>query len=175
MADFDLDTGEHIIRRINRSIFDLLGVIVSAALITIAAFFGEFVYARFRDVVPFLTPDIVFGVFAVMILVVVLMLISAVYVFVHNYLVITNIHLIKVQQTGLFARQTSQLGFGHIEDVRGGRKGILGFIFNFGDVEIQTAGATENFIFRNVDNPQILADQLLQYEADYNAGRLPPG
>jgi ABC-type multidrug transport system fused ATPase/permease subunit len=173
MADFDLDTGEYIIRRINRYWADLIGVVVSGALIAIAAFFGEYLYSRYPDILPFLTPNIVFGVFLLMLGIVVLMLLSAIYVYLHNYLVVTNRHLIKVQQAGLFARQTAQLGFGHIEDVRGGRKGILGFFLDYGDVEIQTAGSQENFIFRTAHHPQILADELLQYETDFNAGHMP--
>ena len=174
MADYDLDPGEYVIRRINRYWADLISVGAAAFFITLAAIFGEFVYSKFADVVPFLTPNLVFTIFALMILIVILMLLSAIYVYLHNYLVITNIHLIKVEQAGIIARETSQLGLGHIQDVKGKRAGILGYFLDYGDVEIQTAGAQENFVFRTAHQPQLLADQLLQYESDFNDGKLPP-
>ncbi len=104
---------------------------------------------------------------AVMIVIVILMLLSALYVYVHNYIIISNHHLIKVQQSGLFARQTAELGLGNIEDVKGGRAGVLGTLLDFGDIEIQTAGASENFIFRTVHHPQLIADRLLQYKEEF--------
>jgi ABC-type multidrug transport system fused ATPase/permease subunit len=174
MADYDLDAGEYVIRRINRYWADLISVIVAAIFITLAAIFGEIVYSQFRDVIPFITPNIAFAIFTIMIIVVILMLLSGIYVYVHNYLVITNVHLIKVEQAGIIARETSQLGLGHIQDVKGRREGILGFFLDYGNVEIQTAGAQENFVFRTAHRPQLLADELLQYETDFNDGKLPP-
>ena len=174
MADYDLDSGEYVIRRINRYWADLISVFAASIAILLAAVFGEFVYSKFADIIPFLTPNIVFIVFVVLILVVALMLLSAIYVYRHNYIVITNVHLIKVEQAGIIARETSQMGLGHIQDVKGRRSGLLGFILNYGDVEIQSAGAQENFVFRTAHDPQLLADQLLQFEADFNSGTLPP-
>jgi hypothetical protein len=56
------------------------------------------------------------------------------------------------------------LRFGNIEDVKGGRRGILGTILDFGDIEVQTAGASENFMFRTVDHPQLVADHILEFQ-----------
>jgi hypothetical protein len=174
MADYDLDAGEYLIRRINRYWADLISVGAAAVAITVVAIIGEIAYSQFPDTVPLLTPNIVFAIFVILLLVVVLMLLSAIYVYRHNYIIITNIHLIKVEQAGIISRETSQLGLGHIQDVRGRRTGLLGFFLNYGDVEIQTAGAQENFVFRTAHDPQLLADQLLQYESDFNSGTLPP-
>jgi membrane protein YdbS with pleckstrin-like domain len=175
MADYILDPGETIVERINRSLADLIPVIVSATLIVAAALFGVFLYTRYPDQVPFLTPDVVLSVVALLFLIVILMLLSALYVYLHNYLVVTNLHLIKVQQTGLFARQTSELMFGNIEDVKGGRRGILGTLLDFGDIEVQTAGTSENFLFRTVDHPQVVADHLLQFQDELRAARRAQG
>jgi hypothetical protein len=175
MADFILDPGETIVERINRSLADLIPVLVSSVLIVAAALFGVYIYTTRPEIVPsFVTPDIVFAIVAILFGLVVLMLLSALYVYLHNYLVITNLHLIKVQQTGLFARQTSELRFGNIEDVRGGRRGILGTLLDFGDIEVQTAGAAENFLFRTVDHPQIVADHLLQFQDELRAAAAHP-
>lgn len=169
MADYTLDPGEEIVLRVNRYWADLISVFVSGAFITIAAIFGVYVYARFADQLPFIPPVIVMALAAIMLTVVGLMLASAVYVYQRNYLLVTNYHLIKVQQSGLFARQTAELGLGNIEDVKGMRRGILPTMLNYGDIEVQTAGASENFIFRTVHQPQQLADNLMEYKREFKA------
>jgi hypothetical protein len=169
MADYVLDPGEKIIERVNRYWADLIGVVVASAAITIMALFGVYVYARFRDQFPFLTPGLVTLIVMIMLTVVALMLFSAVYVYQYNYLLVTNFHLIKVQQVGLFARQTAELGLGNIEDVRGGRSGVLATILDYGDIEIQSAGASEQFIIRTMHHPQVLADRLLEYKRAFKA------
>jgi hypothetical protein len=40
-------------------------------------------------------------------------------------------------------------------------------VFHYGDIEVQTAGASENFIFRTVHQPQLAADRLMQYKAEF--------
>lgn len=171
MADFLLDPNEHVVERINRHWFDLVPVMVSSLLIIAADLFGVYLYTKFGSVFPgFITPDIIFAITATLFFVVVLMVLSAIYVYMHNYLVVTNIHFIKVQQIGLFSRQTSELKFGNIEDVKGSRHGVFGTLFDFGDIEVQTAGASENFMFRTVHHPQLLADHLLQLQGQYRHG-----
>jgi hypothetical protein len=50
----------------------------------------------------------------------------------------------------------------------------MGTIFQYGNVEIETAGAQENFLFTWAPDPQALADQIAQYHEQYlraNPGR----
>jgi hypothetical protein len=46
--------------------------------------------------------------------------------------------------------------------VTGVKQGILETIFNYGDVEIQSAGEQEKFIFHNAHDPQDIADDVLE-------------
>jgi hypothetical protein len=111
MADFILDPGETIVERINRSLADLIPVLVSSVLIVAAALFGVYIYTTRPEIVPsFVTPDIVFAIVAIL----------------------------------------------------------------FGLVEVQTAGAAENFLFRTVDHPQIVADHLLQFQDELRAAAAHP-
>jgi hypothetical protein len=167
MADYVLDPGEHVAARIGRHWADLIGVVAGSVAIAVVALAAVYLYARFPEELPFLTPALVMLAAALMLGIAGLMLATALYVYKHNYLLITNFHLIKVQQSGLFARQTAALVLGNIEDVKGSRRGILATVLNFGDMEVQTAGASENFIFRNAPNPQLAADRLLQYKAEF--------
>jgi len=175
MADFILDPGENVVERIDRYWIDLMPVTVSAALIVLVVLTGTYAYFRFRELTPaFITPEIIFALGLLLLIIVALMLMSAVYVYTRNYLIVTNKHLIKVQQHGLFSRQTSELRFGNVEDVRGGRHGVLGTLLDYGDIEVQTAGTSENFLFRTVHHPQLLADRLLEYQEHFKHPVLTP-
>lgn len=80
-----------------------------------------------------------------------LFLIFAIYYL--NVQIITNIRIVDITQTGLFSHTISELHIDKIEDATSNTKGILGTIFNFGDVYIQTAGTVERFEFENIPNP----------------------
>jgi hypothetical protein len=55
----------------------------------------------------------------------------------------------------------SELHIANIEDVTSDISGILGTVFNYGDVFVQTAGNTERFEFSDVPNPAIINKLLL--------------
>ncbi len=170
MADFILDPGETITERINRYFTVFVWPIIISILIAVVVIAYLGVYARLSvpgGQLAFLPPNLVFALAAALMVIAVLIILSAIFVFQHNYLLVTNMHLIKVQQSGLFARQTAELSLGNIEDVKGGRKGVFGTILDYGDIEIQTAGTSENFIFRTVHHPQLVADRLLGHKEEF--------
>jgi uncharacterized membrane protein YdbT with pleckstrin-like domain len=164
---YQLDPGEVIKEKLYRSLLYLVPLFISSGLIVLAVLAGIYGYARFRDQVAFLPPGLVFALAAVLLFVVGLMLISGFYVYRRNYLVITNMHVIKLEQNGLFNDEAAQLDLARVQDVSGSRKGVFGTIFNFGDIVIETAGAQQYFVFRFASNPQRLADQLLQDHEDF--------
>jgi hypothetical protein len=172
---YNLDPGEIVVRRVNRSVFYLVPVIFASALIALAGVGLMYAYYNFGTLSIVPIPAVLINTLAaVLVGIAGLMLISALYVFNRNYLVITNMHLIKMEQNGLFDEKTAQLDLSRVQDVTGARHGLFGTIFDYGDIEIETAAAQENFIFRATTGPQVLADQLLQYHEDYlkaNPGR----
>jgi uncharacterized membrane protein YdbT with pleckstrin-like domain len=164
---YQLDPGEVIVQRLFRSPFYLVPLFISSGLIVLAVLAGVYGYGRFRDQVPFLPSSVVFALAVILITIVGLMLLSGFYVYRRNYLVITNMHVIKSEQNGLFNEVTSQLDLARVQDVTGSRSGVFGTIFNYGDIVVETAGAEQYFIFRYASGPQRLADQLLQDHEDY--------
>lgn len=77
-------------------------------------------------------------------------------IFVFYYLniqVVTNLRVVDIDQVGLFSHVVSELHLSKIEDVTSQINGVFGTLFNYGDVYVQTAGATERFEFTNVPNP----------------------
>lgn len=70
-----------------------------------------------------------------------------------NLHIVTEIRIVDVDQEGLFRHTISTLNINQIEDVTSDTKGILGTLFDFGTVYIQTAGARERFEMDNVPHP----------------------
>jgi hypothetical protein len=89
---------------------------------------------------------------------------SLLIIFVLYYLnlhIITNIRIVDIDQVGLFRHMVSELHIEKIEDVTSDTNGILGNIFDYGTVRIQTAGTTERFEFQNVPHPARLTKIIL--------------
>lgn len=70
-----------------------------------------------------------------------------------NVQIITDRRIVDVDQVGLFFHEVSELHIENIEDVTSDVSGILGNIFNYGMVYVQTAGSRERFEFDQVPNP----------------------
>jgi hypothetical protein len=73
-----------------------------------------------------------------------------------NMQIVTDRRVVDVDQVGLFSHVVSELHIENIEDVTSETNGILGNIFNYGMVYIQTAGSKERFEFNNVPNPSAI-------------------
>lgn len=87
-----------------------------------------------------------------------------------NIQIITNIRVVDIDQVGLFSHVISELHIDKIEDVTSETNGVLGTIFNYGNVYIQTAGAVERFEFNNVPNPAEIERMVLDlYEKRPNS------
>lgn len=79
-----------------------------------------------------------------------------------DMLIVTSDRLVMVSQGNLFARKVSELDLFRIQDCTSNVRGFWRTIFDFGDLEIQTAGERENFVFANLPRPHEIRRQLLQ-------------
>jgi len=170
---FQLDPGETIIRVVHRHIFDLIPTIAVAAILALAAVGVAYITGRFSANIP-LPPIVTLLIVVTMIGLSGIIVLVGVYVYRRNVLVFTNVHCVQVEQLALFQRRVSQLSFLRVEDVTGRRVGIVQTLFNFGDVQVQSAGEQEKFIFKNAPNPELLADEVLQiHEESMRANSAP--
>lgn len=85
-----------------------------------------------------------------------------------NVGIVTTEHVVEICQESLFSRKISQLGLDKIQDVSAEQKGITQTMFNYGHVDIQTAGELPNFNFKDVPNPNDIAQKLMEIEEDYS-------
>lgn len=77
-----------------------------------------------------------------------------------DFWIVTNDRIVNVEQH-IFSRTIAELDLYKIQDVTGESKGFLQTMFNYGNVYVQTAGATERFIFEEVPNPREVAGKII--------------
>src|SRR6266567_369936 len=128
-----LDPGEKILRRVNRYWIDLLPSAASATILILVAAGAAIGYLNYRSQLPFITGSWVALFVLLFLLLGTGILLSSIWVYKQNCLILTNMHLIQVAQSGLFNRRTSQLSLAKVQDVSGQRNGFLATILNFGD------------------------------------------
>jgi uncharacterized membrane protein YdbT with pleckstrin-like domain len=155
------DPGERIIRVIHRHPVTLIPSFIVAGvmgLLGLSLFYFGGRYGSFVAYGPMI--PIILGL--ILILMSGLTVLITLYVYHRNALIFTSIHLIQSEQIGLFNHRLSQVNFSRVQDVSGNKVGFWQSMFNFGDVEVQSAGEQEKFIFRNVAGPLEVADDALQ-------------
>lgn len=88
--------------------------------------------------------------------------------FVDYYLditIVTNDRIIDIEQKGIFGRQISELDLARIQDVNSEVKGIIASMFNYGLVEIQTAGDEANFEMADAHDPHGVRQRIIELSA----------
>jgi uncharacterized membrane protein YdbT with pleckstrin-like domain len=165
---FTLAKDETVIRKINKH-WIVLAPVVLADVVVIAIIIGlTYLYGRYRSDFPahFNTADL-FSFVVIFIILAMIMLYGGLWVYRRNFLVLTNQHLVRVEQRGLFAHSVSQLSLGRVQDVSGKVSGFLPTILGFGDIVVETAGAEDNFIFNTVGNPSEVSATCLKVHEQY--------
>ena len=67
--------------------------------------------------------------------------------------IVTDQRIVNIEQNGLFAREVSELELEKIQDITTDVKGLIPTFLNFGDLQVQTAGKEEKFLFHNIPDP----------------------
>lgn len=83
-----------------------------------------------------------------------------------DMMIITNDRLIDVEQKGLFARSIAEVDLYQIQDASSEVQGIFSSMFNYGNLQIQTAGALPKFVVHNVPDPHHLRQLVLEMAAE---------
>jgi hypothetical protein len=78
-----------------------------------------------------------------------------------NTEIVTDIRIVDIDQNSLFSRLVSELHIDKIEDVTSDSTGPFATIFQYGNVYIQTAGATERFQFERIPDPEGVKKMIL--------------
>ncbi len=75
--------------------------------------------------------------------------------------IVTTERVIDISQIGFFQRKVSELHLSSIEDISVHVNGVLQSYFDFGNLEIQTAGSSQRFLFEEIPDPIIVKDKIM--------------
>lgn len=89
------------------------------------------------------------------------------YIYKQSKLIISDENLTQIIQNGLFNRSVAELSLADVEDVSAHQNGIIASLFNYGQLEIQTAGASENFVFKYCPRPNVYGKVILTARQSY--------
>ncbi len=79
-----------------------------------------------------------------------------------NVQIITNERIVDICQKSLLHHSTSELDLEKVQDVKAEVDGVLPSLFDFGSVQVQTAGEQPNFAFENIAHPHDVAKLVLK-------------
>lgn len=161
---FDLLQNEKIILVRRRHWFKLLesvGGLIFGLLIVLAVPF--FIAIAYGDIFRNFTNEIFLGAG----LMAQLFLVALFLVIIDYHLdvwIITNERLVFIELKGLFNRKVSSVHFRNVQDVSVEVKGVLPTLLNYGNLQVQTAGEFNEFIFKDVPHPYELKDKILSLQ-----------
>jgi hypothetical protein len=165
---FTLAKDETVIRKVRRHWVALAPVIVAAVFISFATVGMTYLYSRYRNNLPStLTPTGLFVFDALMIGLAIALVYAGFWINARNFLVLTNQHLVRVEQRGLFSRSVSQLSLSRVQDVSGNVPGFIATVLAYGDLTVETAGTEDNFVFSTIYAPAETASACLKAHEDY--------
>ncbi|MFA4995644.1 MAG: PH domain-containing protein [Patescibacteria group bacterium] len=75
--------------------------------------------------------------------------------------IVTDRRVVDIEQNGFFHRQISELYLREVQDVKAKVDGFFPTTLHYGQVIIQTAGETENFIFDSVPHPYSVSKKIM--------------
>lgn len=93
------------------------------------------------------------------------LLLFILYAFFNYYLdiwIVTNKHVIDIEQKTIFSRSVAKQELCRIQDISSHVKGIVPTLLNYGDIHVQTAGETAYFIFRKISDPNRVVNIILK-------------
>lgn len=155
---------EKIVKIVRRDIFVLLAKIAMMLVLFILPLFFFFVMQK-------INPNVFQSslVYAILVLSVsfyyLFMWLFFFFSFIDYYLdvwIITNHRIIDIEQKGFFSRVISEHKLFRIQDVTSEIHGVLPTFFDFGIVEIQTAGTKQRFTFNQVPDPHGIRNKVIE-------------
>ncbi len=81
--------------------------------------------------------------------------------------IVTDHRVIDSQQFGFFHRTVAELGLARIQDISTKLQGTMATFFNFGNLDIQTAGTEPKFRFEQIPNPAKVKDVIVHAHNEY--------
>jgi len=78
-----------------------------------------------------------------------------------DYWIVTDHRIIDSEQHGFFNRTVAELNLAKIQDISVHIIGVIPTWLDYGNLEVQTAAATEKFFFKEIPHPQHVKDVIM--------------
>jgi len=78
--------------------------------------------------------------------------------------IVTDRRIVNIEQKALFSRCISELELEKVQDITTEVRGVIPTFLNYGDIQVQTAGEQEKFLFRNVPDPYSIKDLIMSLQ-----------
>jgi len=78
-----------------------------------------------------------------------------------DMLMLTDKKIVEVEQRSLFSREVSSFELDRIQDITIDTHGVIATLLDFGDLHIQTAGESREFILRSAARPSEIKKHIL--------------
>ena len=158
---FEHDNQEKILGEIPRTRVGLIFILANAAFVSILILVLLYMVVRnesnLKQVLnlqaSYDLSGLLAGLFMLVIVLVLFGSIIAGYVYMNSYIILTDQKMILINTKGVFARRVSQLSIGDIQDVSIDQNTALSRMFNYGNINIETAGEQANFVFSYAAQP----------------------
>lgn len=150
-------------RVVYKHIMSIAPILVAMVLVLVAALAGVIAYnantADIDKVIPRWAASLMgFGLLTFIFFLV----LGTIWIWRRNKVIITNQHVVDIDQIGLFNQTVSTLRLEEIQDISASVKGPMQTFFQYGTIVIQTAGERANFVFDYIPNPYELEHYILQ-------------
>jgi hypothetical protein len=144
---------QHVIVNIPWIFFSILGLFVPPIVIRLDQLAGF-------NIVASTPPTIIIAAIIVWYMLLVAYVLERFTYWYFNIYIVTNVHVVDVDFISLLSRKITEIELKDIESVSADIKGVFGPLFNFGDVEIETAAKEQAVRFEKVPKPDVVADRI---------------
>lgn len=156
-------------RVVYKHIISILPFMFTVLVMGIVGIAGAYYIATNPAQVSQYVPETLVSLFGLLyIIILVFLFVGVLWIWRRNKVVITNQHIVDIDQVGLFNRKVSTLRLGEIQDLSADVHGPMQTIFQYGTMMVQTAGERENFSFDYVPHPYELEHYILEIRQNFH-------
>ena len=168
MKEFELEPGEHVVKEARKHWFLFVLELLPYVILVAVPYALPNVFALHPALIPFLPlldiqNPLVRAVLGVYLLIVWTGAWNAFTRYFLNLWVLTNQRIVDIRQRGYFRRRVSSLLIGRVQDVTTNVNGILPSLLGFGTINVQSAGAVNEFKMTGIPRPEQMRDLILKY------------
>lgn len=159
---------ETTLRVVYKHIVSIMPFLLALFLVSIATVVGVYYLGNYQALIEEVLPVALINLIGFsLIVVLVFLFIGIIWIWRRNKMIITDQHIVDIDQIGLFNRKVSTLRLEEIQDVSVKVSGPMQTLLQYGTINIQTAGERRNFEFDYIANPYELEQYILEIRSQH--------